>query len=272
MSNDYYTKYCKTERDVSHYFQNAIIGLIWLKLNVETAPVSNPIVTDGPTMQDISQCLIEYILPNQWPSIALPWCTLPSWPNIMWCLFSPVIHDFMSALCKCEFKSRAWNSTGRFDDYGYVLNLVMVKCKSNLFDSKWLRSSELFQKKHFVPANFAFNAIVSTIGRINLNTPRARFLSLSQTVLRNCLSQDSSETGLRSLVVSVFYLCLRQKIVLQIQIQVLVNTLSPIKYLIFLKNPVIKRNFIFTKCILILGNYCSIIEPKISVWLFVTQA
>ena len=90
---------------------------------------------------------------------------------------------------------------------------------------------------------------------------RARFLSLSQTVLRNCLSQDSSETGLRSLVVSVFYLCLRQKIVLQIQIQVLVNTLSPIKYLFFLKNPVIKRNFIFTKRILILRNYCSIIEP-----------
>ena len=100
----------------------------------------------------------------------------------------------------------------------------------------------------------------------------ARFLSLSQTVLRNCLSQDSSETGLRSLVVSVFYICLRQKIVLQIQIQVLVNTLAPIKYLIFLKNPVIKWNFMFTKCILILGTYCSMIEPKIFVWLFVTQA
>ena len=124
----------KNERDVSHHLRNAIIGLIWLKLNVETAPVSNPIVTDGPTMQDISQCLIEYILPNQWPSIALPWCTLPSWPNIMWCLFSPVIHDFMSALCKYEFKSGAWNHAERFDDYGHVLNLVMVNCKSNLFD------------------------------------------------------------------------------------------------------------------------------------------
>ena len=51
----------------------------------------------------------------------------------------------------------------------------------------------------------------------------ARFLSLSWNVLRNCLSQDRSETCLRSLVVSVFYLCLRQKIVLQIQILVRVR-------------------------------------------------
>ena len=114
----------------------------------------------------------------------------------------------------------------------------------------------------------AFRCIRLTGGFIT----RARFLSLSQNVLRNCLSQDSSETGLRSLAVSVFYLCLRQKIVLQIQIQVLVNTLAPIKYLIFLKNPMIKRNCIFTKCILMLGNYCSKIEHKIFVWLFVTQA
>ena len=34
----------------------------------------------------------------------------------------------------------------------------------------------------------------------------------------------------------------------------------------------IKRNFIFMKCILILGNYCSMIECKIFFWLFVTQA
>ena len=33
----------------------------------------------------------------------------------------------------------------------------------------------------------------------------------------------------------------------------------------------IKRNCIFTKCILMLGN-CSKIEHKIFVWLFVTQA
>ena len=104
------------------------------------------------------------------------------------------------------------------------------------------------------------------------NSPvtRARFLSLSQNVLSNFLSQDHSETGLRSLAGSVFYLCLRQKIVLQIQM--LVNTLASIKYLIFLKTSMIKRNFIFMKCTLILGNYCSIIEHKIFLWLFVTQA
>ena len=34
----------------------------------------------------------------------------------------------------------------------------------------------------------------------------------------------------------------------------------------------IKRNFIFMKCILILGNYCSIIEHKILFWLSVTRA
>ena len=89
-------------------------------------------------------------------------------------------------------------------------------------------------------------------------------------MLRNCLSQDLSETGLRSLAGSVFYLYLRQKIVLQIQI--LVNTLAPIKYSIFLKTSMIKYNFLFMKCILILGNYCSIIEHKIFFWLFVTQA
>ena len=101
---------------------------------------------------------------------------------------------------------------------------------------------------------------------------RARFLSLSQNVLRNCLSQDCSETCLRSLSLSVFYLRLRQKIVLQIQIQALVNTVAPIKYLIFLKTSMIKRNFIFTKSILILVNYCCIIEHKIFFRLFVTQA
>ena len=69
---------------------------------------------------------------------------------------------------------------------------------------------------------------------------------------------------------SVFYLCLRQKIILEIH--VLVNTLVPIKYLFFLKTSMIKRNFIFLKCILILGNYRSIIEHKIFFWLFVTQA
>ena len=100
----------------------------------------------------------------------------------------------------------------------------------------------------------------------------ARFLSLSWNVLRNCLSQDRSDTCLRSLAVSVFYLCLRQKIVLQIQIQVFVNTLAPIKYLIFLKTSMIKLNFIFMKCILILGNYCSIMECNIFFCLFVTQA
>ena len=82
--------------------------------------------------------------------------------------------------------------------------------------------------------------------------------------------------GLRSLAVSVFYLCLRQKIVLQIQIQVLVSRLAPITflYLIFLKTSMIEWNFIFMKCILIhvLGNHCSIIEHKIFFWLFVTQA
>ena len=63
-------------------------------------------------------------------------------------------------------------------------------------------------------------------------------------------------------------------IVLQIQIQVLVNTLAPIIYWIFLKTSMIKWNFIFMKCILIhvLGNHCSIIEHKIFFWLFVTQA
>ena len=91
-------------------------------------------------------------------------------------------------------------------------------------------------------------------------------------MLRNCLSQDRSETGLRSLAVSVFYLCLRQKIFLQIQIQVLVNTLAPIKCLIFLITSMIKRNFIFMKCILILGHCCSIIEHKTFFWLFVTYA
>ena len=91
-------------------------------------------------------------------------------------------------------------------------------------------------------------------------------------MLRNRLSQDCSETGLRSLAVLVFYLCLRQKIVLQIQVQVLVNTLAPIKCLIFLKTSMIKRNFTFMRCILILGNYCSTIEHKILFWLFVTQA
>ena len=91
-------------------------------------------------------------------------------------------------------------------------------------------------------------------------------------MLRNCLSQDRSETGLRSLAVSVFYLCLKQKIVLQIQIQVLVNTLAPIEYLIFLKTSMIKQNFILMKCILIPGNYCIMIEHKIFFLLFITQA
>ena len=50
MCNDYYKKYCKNERDVPHYLRNAIIDQIWLNLNVETVPLSNPIVTDGPTM------------------------------------------------------------------------------------------------------------------------------------------------------------------------------------------------------------------------------
>ena len=93
--------------------------------------------------------------------------------------------------------------------------------------------------------------------------------------LRTCLETVSAKTvlrRLRSLALSVFYLCLRQKIVLQIQIQVLVNTVAPIKYLIFLKISTIKRNFIFTKCILILGNYCCIIEHKVFFRLFVTQA
>ena len=63
----------------------------------------------------------------------------------------------------------------------------------------------------------------------------ARFLSLSYNGLRNCLRQDCSETGLRLRAVSVSYLCLRQKVVLQIQIQVLDNTKAPIKYL-FLGN------------------------------------
>ena len=58
----------------------------------------------------------------------------------------------------------------------------------------------------------------------------ARFLSLSQNVLSNCLSQDRSETVLRSLASSVFRLCLRQKIVLWIHVQVLLNTLTFIKY------------------------------------------
>ena len=93
---------------------------------------------------------------------------------------------------------------------------------------------------------------------------------LSWNVLRNCLSQDSSETGLRSLAVSVFYLCLGQKIVLQIQI--LFNTWPPKKYLIVLRNSIIKRYFIFMKCTLILGNYCNVKEHKIFVWLFGTQA
>ena len=75
---------------------------------------------------------------------------------------------------------------------------------------------------------------------------RARFLSLFWNVLRNCLSQGRSETGLRSLAVSVFYLCLRQKIVLQVQ--VLVNTQAPIEYSIFLKTSMIKRFFLFMKC------------------------
>ena len=66
-------------------------------------------------------------------------------------------------------------------------------------------------------------------------------------MLRYCLSQDHSETGLRSLVVTVFYLCLRQNIVFQIKIQVLDNTLAPRKYLIFLKTSMIKRNFILMK-------------------------
>ena len=52
----------------------------------------------------------------------------------------------------------------------------------------------------------------------------------------------------------------------------LVNTLAPMKCLIFLKTSMIKQNFVFMKCILILGNYCSMIEHKIFFWLFVTQA
>ena len=62
-------------------------------------------------------------------------------------------------------------------------------------------------------------------------------------MLRNCLGQDRSETCLRSLAVSVFYHCLRQKIVLQIQIQVLVNTLAPTKYF-FWKLPWLKKSYI----------------------------
>ena len=61
------------------------------------------------------------------------------------------------------------------------------------------------------------------------------YLSLCQNMLSKCLSQDRSETVLRSLASSIFRLCLRQKIVLRIQVQVLLNTLTFIKHLFFKK-------------------------------------
>ena len=53
--------------------------------------------------------------------------------------------------------------------------------------------------------------------------------------LRMCLESVLTKTVLRQVAVLVFYLCLRQKIVPQIQIQFLLNTLAPIQYLFFLK-------------------------------------
>ena len=65
----------------------------------------------------------------------------------------------------------------------------------------------------------------------------ARFLYRSQNVLSSCLSQDHSETFLRSLAISVFHLCLSKKIFLQIRIQVRLKNLTLINIKIFCKLP-----------------------------------
>ena len=65
----------------------------------------------------------------------------------------------------------------------------------------------------------------------------ARFLSLSRKVLNNSHSQDRSETALKSLTASVFGLCRGQKIVLWINVHVLLNISTFIRYLSLWKLP-----------------------------------
>ena len=90
----------------------------------------------------------------------------------------------------------------------------------------------------------------------------ARFLSLSHNMLSNCHRQDRSETVLWSLTVSVFRLCLRQTIVVRIQVQVL-NRSTLIKYFFWKRpyfNKILYSNYAFL--------YNQIIAVQINTWLF----
>ena len=81
------------------------------------------------------------------------------------------------------------------------------------------------------------------------------YLSMIWYFHKLCYIHPQSQAG------PIVYLCLRtcletllDQTVLRLAL-VLVNTLAPIRYLIFLKTSMTKRHFIFMKCILILGNY-----------------
>ena len=86
---------------------------------------------------------------------------------------------------------------------------------------------------------------------------RARFLSLSENVLSNCLSQDRSETVLRSLASS-----LSVSVYDRIQVQILLNILTFIRCLIFLTASMFLQHFIFRWCIL----YFEIIAVLLNTW------
>ena len=82
--------------------------------------------------------------------------------------------------------------------------------------------------------------------------------------LRMCLETVLAKTVLRHVLDRWrcrFSICLRQTIVLQIQIQVLVNTLAPTKYLFFLKTSMVKQHFVFmnrTQTFLLVICYTSV--------------
>ena len=82
-----------------------------------------------------------------------------------------------------------------------------------------------------------------TQGWVQLNWYERGPFSISVSVLSKSLSQDLSETVLRSLASSVFRLGLRQKIGLRIQVQL--NTLTFTKYLFFSENVHASKNSIF---------------------------